>query len=373
MINFRFHLASLVAIFLALALGVVIGAGVIDRGVVDTLNSRLDRVAASGPTASRARTTCCGARSASSPRTIAAMQRPRGREPPRQADVGHRRGARRRRRPGEQDGRRCASGGATVTGMLWLEDKWALDDDDEVHGDGRRDRLVVAAPGDAARRGVEADGTPHGRPGARRRPVPDGTDDVLVTPRGCRVPRLRRRGGRRSDLGSSPGRAGARARGRVTTADVPGRRRGDGCRRPSIDAVGLPLVVGDVYDRTAADAGSRGDDVAELRESGLLGDGVDRQRPRPSAGPGHGRAGPGRPPADPTGGRPLRHRRDGSSRSCRVRPLAVSAPGERAVAGAAAARVRTLGWSLVAAAALGPRHAADGAEAYPTGVRGACS
>ena len=44
MINFRFHLASLIAIFLALALGVVVGAGVIDRGVVDTLNSRLDSV-----------------------------------------------------------------------------------------------------------------------------------------------------------------------------------------------------------------------------------------------------------------------------------------------------------------------------------------
>ena len=35
MINFRFHVVSLIAIFLALALGVVIGAGVIDRGVVD--------------------------------------------------------------------------------------------------------------------------------------------------------------------------------------------------------------------------------------------------------------------------------------------------------------------------------------------------
>ena len=44
MINFRFHLVSLIAIFLALALGVVIGAGVIDRGVVDTLNTRLDTV-----------------------------------------------------------------------------------------------------------------------------------------------------------------------------------------------------------------------------------------------------------------------------------------------------------------------------------------
>ena len=46
MINFRFHVVSLIAIFLALALGVVIGAGVIDRGVVNTLNDRLDSVEA---------------------------------------------------------------------------------------------------------------------------------------------------------------------------------------------------------------------------------------------------------------------------------------------------------------------------------------
>ena len=46
MINFRFHIVSLIAIFLALALGVVIGAGVIDRGVVDTLNDRLNRIEA---------------------------------------------------------------------------------------------------------------------------------------------------------------------------------------------------------------------------------------------------------------------------------------------------------------------------------------
>src|ERR1700709_717551 len=44
MINFRFHVVSLIAIFLALALGVVIGAGVIDRGVVDALDNRLNTV-----------------------------------------------------------------------------------------------------------------------------------------------------------------------------------------------------------------------------------------------------------------------------------------------------------------------------------------
>ena len=46
MINFRFHIVSLIAIFLALALGIVIGAGVIDRGIVDTLDNRINTIEA---------------------------------------------------------------------------------------------------------------------------------------------------------------------------------------------------------------------------------------------------------------------------------------------------------------------------------------
>lgn len=44
MINFRFHLVSLVAVFLALAVGIVMGSTVIDRAIVDGLRSRIDRV-----------------------------------------------------------------------------------------------------------------------------------------------------------------------------------------------------------------------------------------------------------------------------------------------------------------------------------------
>ena len=76
MINFRFHLASLIAIFLALALGVVVGAGVIDRGVVDTLNDRLDSVESKSRSASRARTTCCASENGELTDAIEAMQCP---------------------------------------------------------------------------------------------------------------------------------------------------------------------------------------------------------------------------------------------------------------------------------------------------------
>lgn len=44
MINFRFHLVSLIAVFLALALGVVMGSAVIDRAIVDQLRDRIDQV-----------------------------------------------------------------------------------------------------------------------------------------------------------------------------------------------------------------------------------------------------------------------------------------------------------------------------------------
>ena len=44
MINFRFHVVSLVAVFLAVALGIVIGSTVVDRAIVDRLSSQIDSV-----------------------------------------------------------------------------------------------------------------------------------------------------------------------------------------------------------------------------------------------------------------------------------------------------------------------------------------
>jgi hypothetical protein len=44
MVNFRFHLVSLTAVFLALAAGITIGAGVVDRATVDQIERRLSDV-----------------------------------------------------------------------------------------------------------------------------------------------------------------------------------------------------------------------------------------------------------------------------------------------------------------------------------------
>jgi hypothetical protein len=44
MVNLRYHIVSIVAVFLALGIGVVMGSTVIDRGIVDVLNSRVRTV-----------------------------------------------------------------------------------------------------------------------------------------------------------------------------------------------------------------------------------------------------------------------------------------------------------------------------------------
>jgi copper transport outer membrane protein MctB len=131
MINFRFHVVSLIAIFLALALGVVIGAGVIDRGVVDTLNNRLDSVESKSDRIQSENNTLKGQNDQlqdfigdSQPFAVS------GRLPGNDVGVVAVRGV---------DGDRVSAvvtatqqADATATGTLWLEDKWNLADADSV-------------------------------------------------------------------------------------------------------------------------------------------------------------------------------------------------------------------------------------------------
>ena len=152
MINFRFHVVSLIAIFLALALGVVIGAGVIDRGVVDTLNTRLDTVESNSERIKgenselRERNAQLGDFIGDS-QPFAVSGRLLG------DDVGivAVRGV---------DGDRVSAvvtasqqADATATGTLWLEDKWALADDDSVKalqdalGTSTRNKAALRAEG----------------------------------------------------------------------------------------------------------------------------------------------------------------------------------------------------------------------------------
>lgn len=129
MINFRFHIVSLIGIFLALALGIVIGAGVIDRGIVDTLDNRIDNVEAKADRI-QLENDVLNATVERDSATIEALQP--------YVLVG--------RLTGEQvafvavrgvDDDRVADSvvaarqaGATVTGVLWIESKWGNGGDD---------------------------------------------------------------------------------------------------------------------------------------------------------------------------------------------------------------------------------------------------
>jgi hypothetical protein len=131
MINFRFHVVSLIAIFLALALGVVIGAGVIERGLVDTLNSRLDKVERESDQI-KSENSQLSTENDQLKGVIGDLQpfAVSGRLVGNELGVVAVRGV---------DGDRTQAvvtaaqqADATVTGTLWLESKWALASDDDV-------------------------------------------------------------------------------------------------------------------------------------------------------------------------------------------------------------------------------------------------
>ena len=44
MISLRFHIVSIIAVFLAIAIGIVVGATFVDRATVDLLQNRIDTV-----------------------------------------------------------------------------------------------------------------------------------------------------------------------------------------------------------------------------------------------------------------------------------------------------------------------------------------
>jgi hypothetical protein len=131
MINFRFHVVSLIAIFLALALGVVIGAGVIDRGVVDALDTRLNTVEANSERI-KDKNNALTDRNDQLEGVVGGLQ------PFAVADalkgddfaIVAVRGVNGDRVNALVTAAQQAD--ATVTGTLWLEDKWALTDADSV-------------------------------------------------------------------------------------------------------------------------------------------------------------------------------------------------------------------------------------------------
>lgn len=125
MINFRFHLVSLVAVFLALAVGVVMGYGVLGQPTVSGLQGRIDAVEANA----EARRLENDKLDSDLERANAALEESSpfsatSRLPGVPAlvvavrDVGE--------EPVKRVVRLARQAGATVPGIIWLEGKWAL-------------------------------------------------------------------------------------------------------------------------------------------------------------------------------------------------------------------------------------------------------
>ncbi len=146
MINFRFHLASLVAVFLALALGVVIGSTVVDRAVVDNLNNRIDRVSRNARE-TRSENEQLKEDSERTSKAIAALG------PYALDDVLFTRTVGVIALRGVDEDRvtetveKVKVAGATVTGILWLESQWHVGDDTTA-------RTLATITGDPTRRGA---------------------------------------------------------------------------------------------------------------------------------------------------------------------------------------------------------------------------
>lgn len=150
MINFRFHIASLIAIFLALALGVVMGSTVIDRAIVDGLRSRINTVENNVDAARAnnkrlqeqvddlnlytAQTAEYAVRNELTDQTVAIVAE-RGLD---QEVVA-------------AQSQMLRSAGATVVGILWLEKSWNLTDDGKS-ANALRDALGTTTDTDRALR-----------------------------------------------------------------------------------------------------------------------------------------------------------------------------------------------------------------------------
>ena len=131
MINFRFHLVSIVAVFLALAIGIVMGYGVLGQPTVDTLQDRIDVVEAN---AEERRVENDELRAQLDQQGTAMEQSAPFSVSDRVGDV---RALVLAVRGIDEDAvarvvELARRGGAEAPGIIWLESKWALESRDDV-------------------------------------------------------------------------------------------------------------------------------------------------------------------------------------------------------------------------------------------------
>lgn len=131
MINFRFHLISLIAVFLALAVGVVMGYAVLGQPTVDTLQSRVDTVEARAD-AIRGENNQLRAEQSRLENLLSELDQYSVTD--RLADTGVLPVAVRGVDAGKvtEAVQLARIAGASAPGIVWLEDKWGLENDDDA-------------------------------------------------------------------------------------------------------------------------------------------------------------------------------------------------------------------------------------------------
>ena len=276
MINFRFHLASLVAIFLALALGVVIGAGVIDRGVVDALDNRI-KTFEENSAKIQAENNELTAAAAEQEAAIEALGTHAVEGRLTNADVGviAVRGVDGASVDATVDS--LQDGGALVTGVLWLEGPWKLENEQQTTalaqaiGSSSRRATVLREQAwqQMARRMAEPLSASAGQ--SPTTTTTAGTSgeppDVLVSLRDAGFVSFDQVDGQGS-IEAFAGIAPLMVLVVGNDADVPA----SDVVMPAATAITaseLPLVVADAYVADATPPTDRGDDLVALRDSAL--------------------------------------------------------------------------------------------------------
>ncbi len=159
MINFRFHLVSLVAVFLALGLGILVGSTVVDQKIVDRLDSDIARVRHEN--ADRRDANKKLSQENAQLRQFLDDVAPYagdGRLDPVSVAVVAEAGV--NGDDVKDTAQALQAAGAEVPGVVWLQDSWRLDSDKRVPGAADRARSRRQRRDDARRRAPAARGAP---------------------------------------------------------------------------------------------------------------------------------------------------------------------------------------------------------------------